>query len=280
MSGTKQRQTANEIKRHLQEQIAFLKASCEAYDNGVEAEAKRLASTLRLLLHDKGKSTSLLSQSSLKSIDFVNTAYPIVQENKVGHHGLVSQCMPPGAEVRFMPFLDQYPSEALGKSSFDDWWTQTVIVDRNGASFSRSRLVLEIADTDGGAHVDPTLKDDYAKLSRENSLGWVQGSAQPILAVELASARQIAHELLKSLDPTYSKMPDFPKGSGVFRGMIVVVNDDADALSKTRVSASPSPVTSLSVTSSIENRRPKAGRNTICPCGSGKKFKHCHGQLS
>jgi preprotein translocase subunit SecA len=21
------------------------------------------------------------------------------------------------------------------------------------------------------------------------------------------------------------------------------------------------------------------GRNEICPCGSGKKFKHCHGQI-
>ncbi|MBO9716738.1 MAG: preprotein translocase subunit SecA [Pseudoxanthomonas sp.] len=25
---------------------------------------------------------------------------------------------------------------------------------------------------------------------------------------------------------------------------------------------------------------PKVGRNDLCPCGSGKKFKHCHGQLS
>ncbi|MCR6655678.1 MAG: SEC-C metal-binding domain-containing protein [Opitutus sp.] len=22
---------------------------------------------------------------------------------------------------------------------------------------------------------------------------------------------------------------------------------------------------------------PKVGRNDPCPCGSGKKFKHCHG---
>jgi preprotein translocase subunit SecA len=25
---------------------------------------------------------------------------------------------------------------------------------------------------------------------------------------------------------------------------------------------------------------PKIGRNDPCPCGSGKKYKHCHGQLS
>jgi preprotein translocase subunit SecA len=25
---------------------------------------------------------------------------------------------------------------------------------------------------------------------------------------------------------------------------------------------------------------PKIGRNDPCPCGSGKKYKHCHGALS
>ena len=24
---------------------------------------------------------------------------------------------------------------------------------------------------------------------------------------------------------------------------------------------------------------PKVGRNALCPCGSGKKYKHCHGKL-
>jgi len=24
----------------------------------------------------------------------------------------------------------------------------------------------------------------------------------------------------------------------------------------------------------------KVGRNDACPCGSGKKYKHCHGKLS
>jgi preprotein translocase subunit SecA len=28
------------------------------------------------------------------------------------------------------------------------------------------------------------------------------------------------------------------------------------------------------------NAGPKVGRNDPCPCGSGKKYKHCHGQLS
>jgi preprotein translocase subunit SecA len=24
----------------------------------------------------------------------------------------------------------------------------------------------------------------------------------------------------------------------------------------------------------------KVGRNELCPCGSGKKFKHCHGKFA
>ena len=35
--------------------------------------------------------------------------------------------------------------------------------------------------------------------------------------------------------------------------------------------AAPQPVT---------RQQPKVGRNEPCPCGSGKKYKQCHGQLS
>jgi preprotein translocase subunit SecA len=30
----------------------------------------------------------------------------------------------------------------------------------------------------------------------------------------------------------------------------------------------------------VQNHLPKVGRNDPCPCGSGKKFKHCHGALN
>ena len=30
----------------------------------------------------------------------------------------------------------------------------------------------------------------------------------------------------------------------------------------------------------VRNVLPKVGRNEPCPCGSGKKYKHCHGQLA
>jgi len=30
----------------------------------------------------------------------------------------------------------------------------------------------------------------------------------------------------------------------------------------------------------ISRAMPKVGRNELCPCGSGKKYKHCHGKLN
>src|SRR3546814_1015543 len=30
----------------------------------------------------------------------------------------------------------------------------------------------------------------------------------------------------------------------------------------------------------VRNFMPKVGRNDPCPCGSGKKYKHCHGKLA
>lgn len=56
------RQTDPELMNHLYEQMAFLKRSAEHYDAGEFSEAKRLAATLRVLLHDTDRSVSLLSQ--------------------------------------------------------------------------------------------------------------------------------------------------------------------------------------------------------------------------
>jgi preprotein translocase subunit SecA len=33
-------------------------------------------------------------------------------------------------------------------------------------------------------------------------------------------------------------------------------------------------------TQSVQNSLPRVGRNDPCPCGSGKKYKQCHGKLA
>ena len=57
------RQTEEELKSHLKEQIQFLLKSAQSYDEGFTSEAKRLAVVIRVLLHDTKKSKSLLTLS-------------------------------------------------------------------------------------------------------------------------------------------------------------------------------------------------------------------------
>lgn len=69
------RQTDLELMQHLYEQMGFLRRSAEHYDAGDFSESKRLATTLRLLLHDTQKSSSLLMQLGLTAkLRFVDTA--------------------------------------------------------------------------------------------------------------------------------------------------------------------------------------------------------------
>lgn len=65
-----------------------------------------------------------------------------------------------------------------------------------------------MANKDGGSHVDPTLTTDYARLVKDNSLGftWVEeGIERPASGPEKAAIRQIAHEVLSSLKLGYQK---------------------------------------------------------------------------
>jgi len=48
--------------------------------------------------------------------------------------------------------------------------------------------------------------------------------------------------------------------------------------------AAAQPASSRAAVAEIDPNDPatwgKVSRNSACPCGSGKKFKHCHGKLS
>jgi preprotein translocase subunit SecA len=47
-----------------------------------------------------------------------------------------------------------------------------------------------------------------------------------------------------------------------------------------RMSPSPAPAAAGAAPAPFVRNLPKVGRNEPCPCGSGKKYKHCHGRLS
>jgi hypothetical protein len=93
---------------------------------------------------------------------------------------------------------------------FSEWWQEPVLKMAAGPTFSRMTLVQNVADTDGGAHVDPDLEEAYQSLSRENGLRYFFRKSEPDSdkmqdgkpaggKPELACIRQIAHELLYTL---------------------------------------------------------------------------------
>jgi hypothetical protein len=85
------------------------------------------------------------------------------------------------------------------------WLEQVVyVIDRQ--PFSRKRLILVVADKDGGAHVDAELPPDYRVLAEPGSLGVIvtrEGQVEtrnPIRDAPLAALRQMGFEVLNSPD--------------------------------------------------------------------------------
>ena len=199
--------------------MSFIRRSSRAFDEGDEAEAKRLAAHIRLLVHDTGASKSLLGQLGLKnSIRYEDTtirreilppgltAWP--PGTIVLHSGITVTQMNGGGPrpgVAFAAPLDDVAPERIGPPvEFAQWWKPVILTDMQGNSFSRQTFVLALANKDGGAHVDPSLDASYAALVKANSLGRMGAGPgeelRPLLNIALASVRQIAHELLRTLD--------------------------------------------------------------------------------
>lgn len=199
----KSQQSKAELLAHLRDSMGFLEASSASFDSGFVGEAKRLATTARVLVHDTDKSKSLLSLLKFKTdMGYLNTSHAFNPKNLISYHGLVGLRMENGSSKYWAPLGEGAPSRSGKYVLFPDWWNQEVIVDSRKAKFTRRHLVLALANKDGGAHVDPNLDENYAQLTRSNSVGWMisDGTTQrPMQDVELHSVRQIAFELHTSI---------------------------------------------------------------------------------
>ena len=191
-----------DLERHLSEQLEFIKRSIEAFDQGQTTEAKRIATRIRLLVHDTNKSTSLLAQLSLKELAYLDAGVVPDPQNLLTTTGLTTLSRKDSKWV-YRPRFQGNPSLKFEWTHFDPWWTRHVLVDDQQVGISRQDLVLTMANQDGGAHVDPMLNPIYARLQRQNSAGWstkaVTGRV-PVLGVEFASVRHVAWEILQTLE--------------------------------------------------------------------------------
>lgn len=196
------RRSKEDLVNELHEQVALIIHACQSFDNGLQPVSKHIALSLRVLLHHHGQSRALLEQLKLRDKHFLDTAGDLNPRNLLPENKLCIMRMGGG--------IDQYlPHCAVGAGSlvdrqlrFERWWNNNVIKDDQGRFFNRRELILNVADTDGGAHVDSELDEAYMDLSRNNSLGWIITNGEierPFPPPIMACIRQIAHEVLETL---------------------------------------------------------------------------------
>lgn len=145
---------------HLREEVDLLRSSAAAFDQGDDAEAERLAITLRTLLHHTPDSRSLLEQlGEQQPLAFVDTAPPPNQRNLLSYMGL----LPVESEHAVARWVAM-PPRAGHTKPFEAWWNDTVVKDSSGEEFSRKTFVLTLANEAGDGNIEATLDERYARL--------------------------------------------------------------------------------------------------------------------
>jgi len=267
-------QTKEELGRQLEDQLSLLSVLAENYDAGKTVVAKSMATNIRVLVHDTSSSHSLLGQLGLKGGKFFDTSSSLEDSTSVDAVIIGSFCGLVGVAVgssnqTYIPYLDDVPGNIGDFVEFDKYWNKVIFVDNDKNRFTRREIVLAVANQDGGAHVEPKLKEKYRKLARENTLGWKTSTDGKVWndpqGSELAAVRQIGHEILRTFLPEYPKKKMLTTGNSfVIGGMGVLLTKTKEATEK--------------VISRAAQKVNKVGRNEKCSCGSGQKYKKCHGR--
>lgn len=188
------------------EQLRFLERSCQAFDQGAEDEAIRLAASLRIIFHSTSRVTSLVTHLRLAPRKMLSSTrglgdwkdYLSIQLDLVSPQ-----------PVKALPILGTQFKEL----TIEKWWSEEPVFIYLGKGHSRRQIILSIADKDGGAHVDEKLEEYYEHLcAGEYGIGiqtdnlefdgkhpFEQGITHYPKNVHLALVRQFAHEVLATV---------------------------------------------------------------------------------
>lgn len=206
-----------QLIEYLEEQLGFIQKSISEFQNS-ELEAKRVATNVRTLVHDTHNSTSLLMQLNAKNIGFIDTNAPkggmaywylsgVEMSNgnynqNTPYVGIVGKELigqQSGISIKYFPIYQRW-TNGFAKINFDNWWNTEIYDNRKGYTLTRKKLILNVVNKDGGAHIDePDL--EYDAFKNEELIKFnVNGSLQGFDNIPVFSAvMQIAWELLNSI---------------------------------------------------------------------------------
>ena len=188
----------------LRQQLQFVRRSCDAFDAGAEDESFRIAIALRIIFHDKGRSTSLLRHLGLEGTKMLSSSRGLGDWKDFLAHKLDLSSPQP---IRMVPLL----GDSFIELQLDEWWNHETVFIHDGVEYSRRMIILSAAEKDGGAHVDEELEHYYQVLCLgEYAIGitgdlqfdgeapFPQGVTLYPTNAHLALIRQFAHEVLVS----------------------------------------------------------------------------------
>jgi hypothetical protein len=185
-------------------QIGFLETSAQLYDSGREEESLRLATTMRVIFHQTGSSTSLLTHMGLAGTKMLSSARG---------HGDWKDYLSQKIDLNSPRPITMTPM--LGTSFTElplaEWWDKEPIFVDKGTAYTRKKIILSLANKDGGAHVDKELEAYYEVLRAGKYAIGITGNVTyngpapfpqgvPVYPdnAHFALARQFAHETLVS----------------------------------------------------------------------------------
>jgi len=233
---------------HLAEQLVLLRSDASAYDAGRQVHAKKLASTIRTIVHDALPSShSVLSQiSDGLAIDCLDSGGEVIHEPEimrlngamlatvrveVAENGqpqgaFVPLCLTPGYEawaarrwpqlplpvqVRYRVRHGRQASRGDEWWALPTWWDQLPVLADDGTPsvmYSRKKLVLGMTNKLGGSHVDPKPPLWLRRLTTGEGLAIRTGQNGLVANPLHASVRQIAYELEVSLLRRFPELHD------------------------------------------------------------------------
>ncbi|HPG79420.1 MAG TPA: UPF0149 family protein [Piscinibacter sp.] len=189
----------------------------------------------------------------------------------------------------WLPHVFDFDGQPLPDDADPAWRERvTALITRRHAALNRSMtedgwfdpLILEPDDFN-----PPRTDDPAASLNpvSQSLMPWVAGFQHalesfpdllelPDPAVDIALARLYRHLPAQSDEErevvaTLDKEHPLPTLDDAIEDLIVVVADLDDLTRDLRYKVE-----------TVKREEPKVGRNDPCPCGSGKKFKQCHGK--
>jgi hypothetical protein len=185
--------------------LQFLTTSCREYDSGNLDEAIRIATSLRVIFHNTGASTSLLVHLGATGIEILSTCGKPTTNNPEGYWpGLVQIVIDLAQEtMKSNPKFNATPG-AHRMLPFSAWWDGEVVFYGGGRRIKRKQLVIDAANKDGGAHVDASLPPNYRWMIEGSDASFCitrsDGSRKTcaLIAPHLACLRQIAYEVFFS----------------------------------------------------------------------------------